>query len=73
MRSDAFVLQDKKKTKDQTKLQEKQAIQAENSGPSMREIELDKLNSKLLPESLQVKTIISDGNCLYRYEGIYQT
>jgi hypothetical protein len=38
----------------------------QSSGPSMREIELGQINSTLAKESLRVKEILSDGNCLYR-------
>lgn len=60
-------LQDKKKNKQDEKDNIKQQIQAENSGPSMRDIELSAINAKLLKDSLEVKSVISDGNCLYRY------
>ena len=33
----------------------------------MRDIELSAINAKLLKDSLEVKSVISDGNCLYRY------
>ena len=38
----------------------------ESSGPSAREVELNYINSILEKDSLKVKEIISDGNCLYR-------
>lgn len=63
----ACGLQDKKKTKQEEKDSIKQKIQAENSGPSMRDIELSAINAKLLKDSLEVKSVTSDGNCLYRY------
>lgn len=37
-----------------------------NRGPSMRDIELGRINDSLLEYQLQVKEIASDGNCLYR-------
>lgn len=40
-------------------------IQAE-AGPSLREIELEKINKQLLAENLCIKPISSDGHCLYR-------
>lgn len=36
-------------------------------GPSLRDVELDKIKLQLSKESLTIKEIISDGNCLYRY------
>lgn len=60
-------IQDKKKTKEQDLINAKSQIQAENAGPSAREVELAKINAKLVSEAVVVKTIISDGNCLYRF------
>ncbi|CAN0456644.1 unnamed protein product, partial [Pylaiella littoralis] len=59
-------IQDKKKSKDAEKEAVRLQIQAENSGPSRRDIELQQINGKLAGDGLHVKTIISDGNCLYR-------
>ena len=39
----------------------------DSSGPSLRQVELDQINAVLKQESLKVKEILSDGNCLYRY------
>ena len=36
------------------------------SGPSLREVELDRINSLLLEQDLTVKVVASDGHCLYR-------
>jgi len=38
----------------------------ESSGPSLRELELQQINSALVKENMVVKEILSDGNCLYR-------
>ncbi len=56
---------DKKNAADQKKLVEKEKM-SNDAGPSLREIELDALNAKLLSENLVVQEIPSDGNCLYR-------
>jgi len=57
--------QDKKKAKEVEKEVERQQI-AQSAGPSLRDIELDEINRQLLIEELEVKPVISDGNCLYR-------
>jgi hypothetical protein len=55
------------KTKEAERVAIKQQIQDANSGPSSREIELDRINKQLAGEQLHVKPIMSDGNCMYRY------
>eukprot|EP01038_Epipyxis_sp_PR26KG_P016265 gene16265-22153_t len=36
------------------------------AGPSLREVELESINKQLFLLELQVKPVLSDGNCLYR-------
>ena len=43
----------------------KEVIKA-SSGPNLREIELLQINKILSKESVRVKEMLSDGNCLYR-------
>lgn len=59
----------KKKNKKAAKEAELQRVKdeiAENAGPAMRDMELDAINTLLLPDKLRVKEIQPDGNCLYR-------
>lgn len=53
----------KEKERERQKALEEEALQA---GPSMRETELEALESQLKPLSLKIIEIPSDGNCLYR-------
>ena len=57
--------QDKKSAKVKDKQLEKEQMRSE-SGPSMKEIETEKINSVLQTDATKIKTITSDGNCLYR-------
>jgi hypothetical protein len=60
-----LILQDKKISK----VTERQLLKEEinsTSGPSLREVELDRINSLLLEQDLTVKVVASDGHCLYR-------
>ena len=56
---------EKKNAAEDKKLMEKEQISNE-AGPSLRELELQSIGTKLLNENLIVKEIPSDGNCLYR-------
>jgi len=59
----------KKKDKAKAKEAEQEARREEiasTAGPSARQVELDAINVLLRKEQLEVKEIISDGNCLYR-------
>ena len=60
------IYQDKKVSKDTERQLLRQEISS-NSGPSLREVELDRINSLLLEQDLTVKVVASDGHCLYRY------
>lgn len=60
------LLQDRKAAKEAELAKERSRIAAENSGPSLRDIEMDKINQQLRSEALAVKAVPSDGNCLYR-------
>jgi len=57
--------QKKRAAKDAEKLKQYEEMKL-NSGPSLRDLEIDKINMKLKDDSMQIKTILSDGNCLYR-------
>jgi len=67
---------EKKKLKAKSKQQKRDAKNTEKqrqydemrltSGPSLRELEIDKICMKLRDDSMRIKTILSDGNCLYR-------
>lgn len=59
------VTQDKKQLKEAEKQMEKEIMKA-SAGPSLREVELQRLNKVLGPKSLRVKEVQSDGHCLYR-------
>ncbi|KAI2508940.1 cysteine protease [Fragilaria crotonensis] len=56
---------DAKKEKER-QLRDKEALEQESVGPSMRDTELQALELQLRPLSLRVVEIPSDGNCLYR-------
>lgn len=60
-----LIFQDKKVSKDTERQLLKEEIHS-NSGPSLREVELDRINSLLLEQDLTVKLVASDGHCLYR-------
>lgn len=55
----------KQKVKEQERDAEKEQILKE-AGPSSKDIELTKINSKLLIENAKVRSIIADGHCMYR-------
>ena len=57
--------QNKKVEKDNTRIQQLLEIKT-NTGPNLREIELNAINIQLLPLKLIIKEVISDGNCLFR-------
>jgi OTU domain-containing protein 6 len=38
----------------------------QSAGPSLRDIEIEQIKRTLLAESLDIRVILSDGNCLYR-------
>jgi hypothetical protein len=63
--------QEKKTQKEAERLSVKEKIKESNSGPSAREIELERINSTLKIVGCEIKPIVSDGNCLYRFENIY--
>jgi OTU domain-containing protein 6 len=58
----------KRETKKDKERQRQEELEREaaEAGPSMRQIELEALETKLKPLSMKIKEIPSDGNCLYR-------
>lgn len=60
-----IISQDKKVSKDTERQLLKEEIKS-TSGPSLREVELDRINCLLLKQDLTVKLVASDGHCLYR-------
>lgn len=54
------------KKEKERKRQEEIGKETAEAGPSMRALELESLELQLKPESLEIKEIQSDGNCLYR-------
>ena len=60
---------DKKVTKEEQRQLVKEDIHA-NAGPSLREIEIERINSVLTKQNLCIKEIASDGHCLYRYNSL---
>jgi hypothetical protein len=57
----------KEKQKEKERLyQEELAEISANAGPSMRKLELERLDAQLVPLALKISEIQSDGNCLYR-------
>ena len=60
----------KKVTKEEQRQLVKEDIQA-NAGPSLREMEITRINSVLSKQNLCIKEIASDGHCLYRYFTIH--
>ena len=61
---------DKKVTKEEQRQLVKEDIHA-NAGPSLREMEIERINSVLTKQNLCIKEIASDGHCLYRYSLIH--
>lgn len=52
-------------SKDRERQQAKETIDS-HAGPSLRQLEFDRINDLLLKEDLTVKVVPSDGHCLYR-------
>lgn len=61
-----MIPQDKRVSKDTERQLLKEEIKS-TSGPSLREVELDRINCLLLEQDLTVKVVASDGHCLYRW------
>lgn len=57
----------KEKQKEKERLYQQELAELDaNAGPSMRKMELELLEAQLMPLSLKISEIQSDGNCLYR-------
>ena len=61
-----FPIKDKKSTRDEERLIKKEEISS-SAGPSLREVELNRINDLLSKQDLIVKIVAADGHCLYRY------
>ncbi len=59
-------IQDKKVQKEAERQQVKEQIKDSQTGPSLREVEMDRISAKLTAIGCAIKPILADGNCLYR-------
>ena len=66
-RKQAKARRKREKAKEKERERELQ-IEKENAeaGPSMRQIEVERIQNQIAPLGLQIAEIASDGNCLYR-------